>query len=206
MSLSISTNELVDKVQINFDSGGLWVLNITLAIIMYGVALGITINDFNGDNLPDIYIANDFLSDDLMYINNGSVQEDEQHHLGFSEVSKSALKHTSYNAMGVDVADVNGDALPDIFVLDMLPEYNERQKTMLGFMNYNKYLLALRQGYSPQYIRNTLQLHNGFFNGEIGTGNIGTFFSQCHKQTRARIGCPADNLQRANIGFHLADL
>lgn len=46
MFLNISTNELVDKVQINFDSGGLWVLNITLGIIMYGVALGITVDDF----------------------------------------------------------------------------------------------------------------------------------------------------------------
>ncbi|MFK7949976.1 MAG: VCBS repeat-containing protein, partial [Saprospiraceae bacterium] len=139
----------------------------SLGITERGYGLGITINDFNGDNLPDIYVANDFLSDDLLYLNNGFVQEDKQQHLGFSEVSKSKLKHTSYNAMGVDVADVNSDALPDIFVLDMLPEYNERQKTMLGFMNYNKYLLALRQGYSPQYIRNTLQIHNGFLNGEL---------------------------------------
>ncbi len=46
MFLSISSGQIVDKVQINFDSGGLWVLNITLAIIMYGVALGITSNDF----------------------------------------------------------------------------------------------------------------------------------------------------------------
>ena len=157
----------IDQLLENNGKGQFVNVSDTLGITERGYGLGITINDFNGDNLPDIYVANDFLSDDLLYLNNGFVQEDEQHHLGFTEVSKTKLKHTSYNAMGIDAADVNGDALPDIFVLDMLPDYNERQKTMLGFMNYNKYLLALRQGYSPQYIRNTLQLHNGFLNGEM---------------------------------------
>lgn len=36
----------LDKVQINFDSNGLWVLNVALAVVMFGVALGITFNDF----------------------------------------------------------------------------------------------------------------------------------------------------------------
>ncbi|AOW21925.1 bile acid:sodium symporter family protein [Urechidicola croceus] len=39
------TNEL-DLLKINFDESGLWMLNITLAIIMFGVALGITTEDF----------------------------------------------------------------------------------------------------------------------------------------------------------------
>ncbi len=38
--------ENLDSLQINFDTESLWVLNITLAIIMFGVALGITIDDF----------------------------------------------------------------------------------------------------------------------------------------------------------------
>jgi len=136
----------------------------SLGITHRGYGLGITLNDFNQDNLPDLYIANDFLSNDLLYLNKGI---ENGKHLGFEEVSQQKLKHTSYNAMGVDVADINGDALPDIFVLDMLPEYNERQKTMLGFMNYNKFLLTLRQKYTPQFIRNTLQIHNGFLGNEL---------------------------------------
>lgn len=36
----------LDKVQINFDSSGLWVLNLALAVVMFGVALGITFDDF----------------------------------------------------------------------------------------------------------------------------------------------------------------
>lgn len=38
--------KLLDEVQINFDSQGLWVLNCALAIVMFGVALGITTQDF----------------------------------------------------------------------------------------------------------------------------------------------------------------
>ena len=36
----------LDNVQINFDSDGLWVLNIALAVVMFGVALGIKTEDF----------------------------------------------------------------------------------------------------------------------------------------------------------------
>ena len=128
-------------------------------IIHRGYGLGITINDLNLDGLPDIYIANDFLSEDLLYLNNGQKR--------FEELSKKYLKHTSYNAMGIDIADINNDALPEILVLDMLPETQERKKSMQGFMNYNKFALSQRQEYMPQFIRNTLQLHNGLFNNEI---------------------------------------
>jgi len=38
-------NEL-DRVQIHFDNGGLWILNISLAIVMFGVSLGISLDDF----------------------------------------------------------------------------------------------------------------------------------------------------------------
>jgi BASS family bile acid:Na+ symporter len=38
-------NEL-DSVKIHFDNGSLWVLNIALAIVMFGVALGISVEDF----------------------------------------------------------------------------------------------------------------------------------------------------------------
>jgi hypothetical protein len=154
----------IDQLLENDGNGHFTDVSTQAGINARGYGLGITVNDFNNDNLPDLYIANDFLSDDLLYLNQGT---ENGIHLGFEDASKKYLKHTSYNAMGVDVADINNDNLPDIMVLDMLPEYTERQKTMLGFMNYNKFLLALKQGYSPQFIRNTLQVHNGFLNNEL---------------------------------------
>ena len=36
----------LNQVQINFDTNTLWVLNLALAIVMFGVALSITIADF----------------------------------------------------------------------------------------------------------------------------------------------------------------
>lgn len=36
----------IDSIKINFDASGLWILNIAIAIIMFGVALGISIKDF----------------------------------------------------------------------------------------------------------------------------------------------------------------
>ncbi len=135
-----------------------------LGIQYRGYGLGIAIEDFNQDGWADIYIANDFLSSDLVYLNKG---KKDSSHLGFEEVGKTMLKHQSYNSMGVDVADINQDALPDIYVVDMMPEYHERQKTMLGFMNYNKFQMALKQDYAPQFIRNTLQVHNGFLQDSL---------------------------------------
>ncbi len=124
-----------------------------------GFGLGIAMNDFNGDGYPDLYIANDFITDDILYIN--------QNGKAFLDQSKSLLKHTSYNSMGVDIADINGDLEDDILVVDMLPSLNSRQKTMLGAMNYDKFLLSKKENYNDQYIRNTLQINNGKLSGTL---------------------------------------
>ena len=123
-----------------------------------GYGLGVAINDLNDDGWPDIYVSNDFLSNDLLYINNRNGT--------FSNKINDCLKHQSYNAMGVDVADYNNDGLPDIVVVDMLPEGNYRQKMMSGGMTNEKFNYMLQVGYNPQYMRNTLQLNNG--NGHFG--------------------------------------
>ena len=48
----------IDNVQINFDANGLLLLNVALALVMFGVALGITINDFkNLFKQPKIILA-----------------------------------------------------------------------------------------------------------------------------------------------------
>ena len=46
MLLRTSSNINIDDIKINFDTQGLWILNIAIAIIMFGVALGISIDDF----------------------------------------------------------------------------------------------------------------------------------------------------------------
>lgn len=125
-----------------------------------GFGLGIAITDYNNDLLPDIYITNDFITNDVLYINQGSGAE-----YAFAKADTDILTTQTYNAMGVDIADINNDALPDIAVVDMLPNDYERQKKMLGFNNYDKFLLSQRNGYTPQYVQNTLQIHNGIHQG-----------------------------------------
>jgi len=122
-------------------------------ILIEGFGLGVVICDINQDLWPDIYVANDFLTDDLLYINqqNGS----------FTNQSGQYMKHLTYNGMGVDLADFNNDGLSDIVVVDMYPPDNRRRKlTMMG-NNYDEFQNSLSYGYQPQYVRNTLQLNNG---------------------------------------------
>ncbi|MDO1450482.1 FG-GAP-like repeat-containing protein [Rhodocytophaga aerolata] len=122
-------------------------------ISIEGYGLGIVVNDINADGWPDIYCANDFVSNDLIWINNRNGT--------FTNQAATLLKHQSYNGMGVDIADFNNDAFVDIVVLDMLPEDNKRQKTMSGGMKYDKFQAELKADYEPQFMRNTLQLNNG---------------------------------------------
>ncbi|SEC89597.1 bile acid:Na+ symporter, BASS family [Tenacibaculum sp. MAR_2009_124] len=44
--LSQTSYSDIDSIRINFDTDALWMLNIALAIIMFGVSLDITLNDF----------------------------------------------------------------------------------------------------------------------------------------------------------------
>lgn len=122
-------------------------------ILIEGYSLGLGINDINNDGWPDIYISNDFLTNDILYKNNGDGT--------FTDASHSWLKHTSFAGMGNDLADINNDGFTDIMVVDMLPEDNYRQKTIIPAASYDKFSLMLREGYQAQYTRNTLQLNNG---------------------------------------------
>lgn len=119
-----------------------------------GYGLGLAISDFNNDGWPDVYVANDFLSNDLLWLNNKNHR--------FSNCIPRSMHHQSFNSMGVDASDINNDGLPDIAVLDMQPESNYRKKTMFAGTNPERYDMAITiGGYQPQFTRNMLQLHNG---------------------------------------------
>ncbi|WP_276168994.1 VCBS repeat-containing protein [Zobellia alginiliquefaciens] len=122
-------------------------------ISIEGYGLGIEVCDMNSDGWPDIYVSNDFLTDDLLYIN----QKDGT----FKNEIATYFKHLTFNGMGNDIADIDNDGNMDVVVLDMLPPDNKRWKlTMMG-NNYDQFRNRLDYGYQPQYIRNTLQLNNG---------------------------------------------
>ena len=132
-----------------------------------GYGLGVTVSDFNNDNWPDIYVANDFISNDELWLNNRNGT--------FTNCIGEAIQHQSYSSMGTDAADINNDGLPDIVTLDMLPEYNERKKSTFFFMNYERYQAERAMGYEPEFMRNMLQVNNGI----IARGDTAVpFFSE----------------------------
>jgi len=120
---------------------------------LIGFGLGVMVTDMNGDFYPDIYVSNDFYERDYLYINNqdGTFKED----------ITNWTSHLSLSAMGVDIADINNDGNADIFITDMLPEADQRVKSVMEFEGYNVFKLKQSKDFSQQYIQNTLQLNNG---------------------------------------------
>ena len=115
--------------------------------------LGVMASDINNDGWPDLYTTNDFEEQDFLYLNN--------HDGTFRDITKQAIGHISRYGMGCDIADCNNDGLMDIFVADMLPEDNKRQKLLKGPDQYDKYTLLVDSGYFHQNMRNTFQVNQG---------------------------------------------
>lgn len=116
-------------------------------------ANAVTVADFNKDGYPDIVVANDFDAPDALFINQGDKT--------FKNVSNTAFKHTSYYAMGVDVADINNDMLLDVFTVDMAANDNFRLKSNMSGMNPDQFWKIVNKGWNHQYMYNALQLNNG---------------------------------------------
>lgn len=118
-----------------------------------GFGLGVNITDINKDGWKDIFVSNDYLSNDLLWINN--------HDGTFTDRSKDYFKHTSFSSMGNDVQDLNNDGLCDVIELDMNPADNYRKKMMLNPNNYHVYQNFDLYNYQYEYPRNTLQINQG---------------------------------------------
>ncbi len=118
-----------------------------------GFGLGVTVGDFNKDNWPDIFVSNDFFERDYLYLNTGKGS--------FRECLELYMKSISATSMGADMADIDNDTYPDLFVTDMLPEQNDRIKTVTTFEDWNRYQYNLKNGYYHQFTRNMFQLNNG---------------------------------------------
>lgn len=122
-------------------------------VTIEGYGHSVNIADFNMDGWKDIFVTNDFVSNDLLYINNGDGT--------FSDKASAYFKHTSANGMGQDVIDINNDGLSDVIELDMNPEDNYRKKMMMSPNSYQYFQNSDNYGYQYQYVRNTLQLNQG---------------------------------------------
>ncbi len=116
-----------------------------------GFGLGVTIGDIDRDGWQDIFVSNDFFERDYLYIN----QKDGT----FLEDLTSRMSEISMGSMGADMADINNDGFPEVFVTEMLPRSEARYKTKMTFDDWDKYQLTKRSGYHQQFTRNVLQLN-----------------------------------------------
>ena len=138
----------------NLGNGKFRDITIQAGITIEGYGLGIAVTDFNKDRYPDLYISNDYISNDILYLN----QRDGT----FKDYSETYLSHQSRFSMGNDAADVNNDGNPEIITMDMMPEDYFRKKQTINGNSYYVYFNNQKYGYQNQYIRNMFHVHNGF--------------------------------------------
>jgi hypothetical protein len=119
--------------------------------LAYG--LSVSVHDFNRDGWTDIYVANDFIQADRLYINNKNGT--------FTDKIEDYFRHTTQHTMGTDLTDYDNDGLVDLFAVDMLGEKNKRQKSFLATNTQSKYDAMVQSGYYEPVIRNVLQKNNG---------------------------------------------
>ncbi|RXG32374.1 VCBS repeat-containing protein [Leeuwenhoekiella marinoflava] len=116
-------------------------------------SLSASIGDFNNDGWFDVFVANDFITPDKLYINNKNGT--------FSNKINTQLQHISYSSMGSDFADINNDFLPDLLVLDMSAEDHRRGKQNMASMNTEGFWWIVEAGFHYPYMSNVLHLNNG---------------------------------------------
>lgn len=148
-----------DRFFRNNGNGTFTDVTIEAGIVIEGFGLGVAVGDVNKDGYPDIYVSNDYISNDLLYIN--------QRNGTFKNEIRKYMAYQTKSSMGDDMADVNNDGNPDMFTLDMLPEYYYKKRQTINGFSYIFYANDEKYGYEHQYLRNMLQLHNGFMNGEM---------------------------------------
>ncbi len=138
-----------------------------------GYGLGVAIADVNNDGRPDIYVSNDVVTNDVLYVNNGDGT--------FTDKRPTALRHTSYAGMGVDVADFNNDGWADVLQVDMMAADLVRRKRTTGFLTYPGVLDSRSRGFLDDYSENTLQLNNGrVAGGEVTFSEVGRMAGISH--------------------------
>jgi len=118
-----------------------------------GFGLGVAVGDVNKDGWPDMFVSNDFFEKDYLYLNNRNGT--------FTESVDDCIEELSMGSMGADMADINNDGFPEIYVTEMLPQHEYRLKTNGQFENWNRFQQAIQAGYGKQFGRNVLQLNNG---------------------------------------------
>ncbi len=119
----------------------------------FGFGLSVSVSDLNGDGWPDVYVGNDFVQPDNLFINNQKG--------GFTDQMSKYFRHNSMSAMGADLSDFDNDTRVDLLTVDMFPTNNYRQKLLKNTNPLSRYLTMVQYGYPKSVARNVLQHNNG---------------------------------------------
>ncbi|MEO9967043.1 MAG: VCBS repeat-containing protein [Reichenbachiella sp.] len=140
--------------QLYIQESGRFILNTKEAgLTSMAWGLSASIGDFNQDGWEDIYVCNDFLQPDFLYLNNQDGT--------FTNSYLEAFDHLSQHSMGSDFADINNDGYHDLMVLEMSPEDHVRSKENMPSMSTEDFNQLVASGYHHQYMVNTLQVSHG---------------------------------------------
>ena len=135
--------------------------------------LAVVFRDLNGDGAPDLFVSNDFASPDRLWFNDGRGH--------FRAAPPQALRHTCFNSMGIDVADVDRDGFDDILVVDLLATRHERRMRQLGKTPPDPTARESLTG-RPQFNRNMLFLGRPggrYVEAALGAGLAASEWSWC---------------------------
>src|SRR6185503_5066301 len=104
------------------------------ANVARGWALALAATDLDGDFLPDLYVANDLGPDRMLHNLSTPAHlrfEVVEGRGGMATPGAFAVGQDTYHGMGVDLADLNYDGTPDIFVSNVTAEYGIQETQML---------------------------------------------------------------------------
>ena len=121
-----------------------------------GDGLSCTWFDYDQDGDSDLYVCNDFISEDRFYVNNGDGT--------FSNRISESMAHTTWFSMGSNFGDIDNDGDFDLMVADMAATSHYKSKVTMGIMGGMEQQRANHSN-PPQYMRNALHLNeaNGTF-------------------------------------------
>ena len=114
--------------------------------------LAVLPTDVNKDGYTDLYISNDFVAENILYINNGDGT--------FMPQTKKYFSQTPFFSMGGDFGDLNNDLHQDMMTVDMQPPSHYRRKKYTYHFPQNYYWMIDKAFGVPQRFQNMLYLKN----------------------------------------------
>ena len=135
------------------DGGKFTDISKELGVWNFAYGLSVSVTDFNRDGWADVYVGNDVIQPDFLYINEKGRK--------FTNRLGDYFRHATQHTMGTDLTDFDGDALVDLLAIDMRGANNYRQKVFQATLTQSQYTSLMQNGYFEPVVRNVLQRNNG---------------------------------------------